>query len=116
MTISCTQPELDSVDSQFTQVILRRQRLRPPDNSGIKKYGTFPSRFINLTDSFEFAGWGSITRLKLCDRDRLAGIISIETVGKNHILGEFTASALAGNAVLGSVFYALPAVIAVGGI
>ena len=28
-------------------------------------------------------------------------------------LGQFTASALAGNAVLGSVFYALPAVVVV---
>jgi len=90
--------------------------MRPADNSGIKNYGALPSRFTHLTNSFEFAGWGSITRLKLCDQDSLAGIASIEAMRKNQVLGEFTASALAGNAVLGSVFYALPAVVTLGGI
>ncbi|KIJ98669.1 hypothetical protein K443DRAFT_198964, partial [Laccaria amethystina LaAM-08-1] len=53
-------------DSQFG-IILRRQRLRPMDNSGSKNYAGIPSRFINLTISFEFAGWGSVTSLKLTE-------------------------------------------------
>ncbi|KAJ3506729.1 hypothetical protein NLJ89_g6709 [Agrocybe chaxingu] len=102
-------------DSQFA-TILRRQRQRPADNSGVKHSPAIPSRFLNLTNSFEFAGWGSITRLKLSNEDHLAGAARIDHMQKSRVLGQFTASALAGNAVLGSVFYALPAVVAVGGI
>ncbi|KDR77023.1 hypothetical protein GALMADRAFT_425547 [Galerina marginata CBS 339.88] len=102
-------------DSQFA-IVLRRQRLRPADNSGLKTGNAYPSRFINLTNSFEFAGWGSITSLKLDTRDHDEGNARIESLRRGHVLGQFTASALAGNAVLGSVFYALPTVVAVGGI
>ena len=102
-------------DSQFA-IILRRQRLRPADNSGLKNSNAYPSRFLNLSNSFEFAGWGSVTRLKLRTDDHDAGVARIESMKKSQVLGQFTASALAGNAVLGSVFYALPAVVAVGGI
>ncbi|KAF8998541.1 amino acid permease-domain-containing protein [Cyathus striatus] len=45
-----------------------------------------------------------------------AGEKQLEELRKERVLGQFTASALAGNAVLGSVFYTLPAVVAVGGI
>ncbi|KAF9045413.1 AAAP amino acid permease [Panaeolus papilionaceus] len=102
-------------DSQYG-IILRRQRLRPADNSGLKVHSSRPSRFINLTNAFEFAGWGSITRLKLDKRDHDFGTARLDEQYQSQVLGQFTASALAGNAVLGSVFYALPAVIAVGGV
>ncbi|PPR03413.1 hypothetical protein CVT24_012708, partial [Panaeolus cyanescens] len=102
-------------DSQFG-IILRRQRLRPADNSGLKIHSSRPSRFINLTNAFEFAGWGSITRLKLDQRDYDHGSARLESHHQGQVLGQFTASSLAGNAVLGSVFYALPAVIAIGGV
>lgn len=102
-------------DSQFG-IILRRQRCRPPDNSGLKNYTGIPSRFINLSNSFEFAGWGSIYRLKLTTADHDAGERALDKQKKEKILGQFTAAALAGNAVLGSVFYAFPAVIVVAGI
>ena len=102
-------------DSQF-DIILRRQRQRPADNSGLKTSDAYPSRFINLSNSFEFAGWGSVTRLKLRADDHDTGMARIDSMKKSQVLGQFTASALAGNAVLGSVFYALPAVVAVGGI
>ncbi|PPQ71248.1 hypothetical protein CVT26_010990 [Gymnopilus dilepis] len=102
-------------DSQFA-IVLRRQRARPPDNSGLKLVSALPSRFINLSNAFEFAGWGSITRLKLAKADLDAGAARVEALRRARVLGQFTASALAGNAVLGSVFYALPAVVAVSGI
>ncbi|RXW21510.1 hypothetical protein EST38_g4323 [Candolleomyces aberdarensis] len=102
-------------DSQFG-IILRRQRCRPPDNSGLKNYTGIPSRFINLSNSFEFAGWGSIYHVKLTTADRDAGERALDKQKKEKVLGEFTAAALAGNAVLGSVFYAFPAVIVVAGI
>ena len=102
-------------DSQFT-TILRRQRLRPADNSGLKDYPTFPSRFIHLTNSFEFAGWGSVIRVQLPDEALKAGEARVNASKENQILGQFTASALAGNAILGGVFYTLPAVVAAAGI
>ncbi|PFH51185.1 hypothetical protein AMATHDRAFT_3316 [Amanita thiersii Skay4041] len=96
-------------------VILRRQRL-PTDRTSIKYHANIPSRFINLSNAFEFAGWGSLTRIQLTEADYDAGRRGRELVEKEKVLGQFTACALAGNAVLGSVFYALPAVVAVAGI
>lgn len=57
-----------------------------------------------------------MTYLSLTEEDAAAGNLSMESVKREKVLGQFTASALAGNAVLGSVFYALPAVVAVGGV
>lgn len=102
-------------DSQYG-IILRRQRFRPADNSGLKNYTGIPSRFINLSNAFEFAGWGSIQHVKLTTANREASEEAINKKKQERILGQFTAAALAGNAVLGSVFYAFPAVIIVGGV
>lgn len=54
-----------------------------------------------------------MTRISLTEEDRNAGDNRLREIRRQHVLGQFTASALAGNAVLGSVFYALPAVVAV---
>lgn len=97
-------------------IILRRQRHRPADNSGLKEYTGIPSRFINLPNAFEFAGWGSTYHLKLTPADRTAAGAALAKRRSEKILGQFTAAALAGNAVLGSVFYAFPAVIVVAGV
>ncbi|TEB34238.1 amino acid permease [Coprinellus micaceus] len=97
-------------------IILRRQRHRPADNSGLKEYTGIPSRFINLPNAFEFAGWGSTHHLKLSLADRTAAGAALAKRRSEKILGQFTAAALAGNAVLGSVFYAFPAVIVVAGV
>lgn len=98
-------------DSQF-DIIFRRQRSRPQDGGGLK-LTAIPSRFINLTNNFEFAGWGSFYNISLHKEDRDAGEKRLQDLRRERVLGQFTASALAGNAVLGSVFYALPAVVAV---
>lgn len=55
-------------------------------------------------------------RLTFSEKDTAAGDSSMDSLKREKVLGQFTASALAGNAVLGSVFYALPAVVAVGGV
>jgi hypothetical protein len=102
-------------DSQFA-TILRRQRLRPLDNSGLKNYPTFPSRFIHLTNSFEFAGWGAVIRLVLPDEACKAGKARVDAAKADRALGQFMASAVVGNAVLGGVFYTIPAVAAVAGV
>ena len=96
-------------------VITRRQRNRPADNSGLKDFSVIPSRFLKLSNSFEFAGWGSIQNKQLTREDYVAADNALETLENERILGQFTAAALAGNAVLGSVFYAFPAVVVVAG-
>ncbi|KAK0236350.1 AAAP amino acid permease [Armillaria nabsnona] len=101
-------------DSHF-DVILRRQRNRPRDGGGLKST-TVPSRFLNLSGEFEFAGWGSFFQFTLDAKERDAGESCIRSARDAKVLGQFTASALAGNAVLGSVFYALPAVVTVSNI
>ncbi len=101
-------------DSHF-DVILRRQRNRPRDGGGLKST-TVPSRFLNLSGEFEFAGWGSFFQFTLNAKERDAGESRIRSARDAKVLGQFTASALAGNAVLGSVFYALPAVVTVSSI
>ena len=94
-------------ESKF-DIILRRQRPHP----GLK-FTNVPSRFINLSNDFEFAGWGSLSRLALSSEDHERGQETLGVLKSHKILGVFLASALAGNDVLGGVFYTLPAVVAV---
>ena len=75
-----------------------------------------PPRFLYLPNAFEFSGWGGMEHLALSDRDTVFGELGVQAIRNGQVLGQFTASALAGNAVLGSIFYALPPVVAVGGV
>ena len=93
--------------SQF-DIVLRRQRIRPPE--GGLKISDLPSRFLNLSDHFEFAGWGSVTRLKLEAEDITRSEQMLQDIRGRRVMGQFVASALAGNDILGGVFYTLPAV------
>ncbi|KAI0798140.1 amino acid permease-domain-containing protein [Abortiporus biennis] len=77
------------------------------------KFSPVPSRFLNLTNTFEFSGWGTLTRTKFDSATISKGEEDLQNIRRRRTLGQFTASALAGNAVLGSVFYALPAVVVV---
>lgn len=52
----------------------------------------------------------------LSEEDVAVGQSSLESLKRRRVLGQFTASALAGNDVLGSVFYAFPAVVEQGGV
>lgn len=110
------QPDDDappSFESSQYDIIYRRQR-KPRPNALKSTY--MPSRFIHLPNAFEFAGWGSMMRLSLTEEDAAVGDTEMESVKKGKVLGQWTASALAGNAVLGSVFYALPVVVVAGGV
>ncbi len=104
-----------SFESAQFDVVLRRQRQRPSGGGGVK-FTAVPSRFLNLVNTFEFSGWGTMTRMDLNTADLARGDEDIQNARRAITLGQYTASALAGNAVLGSVFYALPAVIAVSGV
>ncbi|KAF7800165.1 hypothetical protein EIP86_011412 [Pleurotus ostreatoroseus] len=114
---SNTQPETSAIappsfeHSQF-DIILRHQRQRPRGGGGTK-YTAVPSRFLHLSNVFEFSGWGTLQYLDLTTENASQAREQEEKIStKADSLGQFTASALAGNAVLGSVFYALPAVVA----
>ncbi|KAG1819188.1 amino acid permease-domain-containing protein [Suillus subaureus] len=72
--------------------------------------------FLNLTNDFEFAGWGSISHLTLTPEDIDQGEVELNFFREQQVLGQFTASALAANDILGGVFYTLPSVVAVGGV
>ncbi|TFK52934.1 hypothetical protein OE88DRAFT_1656621 [Heliocybe sulcata] len=101
-------------DAQF-DIVLRRQRTRPREGGGMK-LTTIPSRFLNLSNAFEFAGWGTVSTIFLTRNDILYGEEVLQKSRRSKVLGQFTASALAGNDVLGSVFYTLPAIVAVSGV
>ena len=98
--------------AQF-DIVLRRQRTR---TSGEPKFKAAPSRFLNLTDDFEFAGWGSIFRITLSQDDLSHGHNAFLALPNQRMLGQFTASALAANDVLGGVFYTIPNVFAISGV
>lgn len=101
-------------DAQF-DIVLRRQRTRPREGGGIK-LTAIPSRFLNLSNQFEFAGWGTVSTIFLTREEQLKGEETLQKGQRGKVLGQFTASALAGNDVLGSVFYTLPAIVAVSGV
>ncbi|KAJ7838865.1 amino acid permease-domain-containing protein [Mycena olivaceomarginata] len=96
-------------------IVLRRQKKRPQGGGGLK-HTAVPSRFFNLSGDFEFAGWGSFSRIRLSSDDHVAGDGTQEIPHHMRLLGQFTATALAGNDVLGGVFYTLPAVLGVSGV
>ncbi|KAG2058114.1 hypothetical protein BDR06DRAFT_1018740 [Suillus hirtellus] len=98
--------------SQF-DIVLRRQYSR---QEGKPKFTAVPSRFLNLTNDFEFAGWGSISHLTLLPEDIHQGDVELTSFREQQVLGQFTASALAANDILGGVFYTLPSVVALAGV
>lgn len=65
--------------------------------------------------AWEFAGWGAMTLIDLTNSELTAAKQKIESRPK-PILGQWKAAAIAGNAVTGSIFYLLPAVITVSSI
>ena len=114
-----TQPSMQiqmqppSFESAQYDIVLRHQRVR---GAGDVKSTAIPSRFLHMSNAFEFSGWGTLSRLDLAPDDIRKGEQDVARASAAGNLGQFVASALAGNAVLGSVFYALPAVVVASGI
>ncbi|KAJ6496083.1 amino acid permease-domain-containing protein [Mycena sanguinolenta] len=90
--------------------------MRPADGGGLKDTLATASRFLNLSSNFEFAGWGTFSKLSLTGEDCTVGEEQIQCIRRAKLLGQFTGAALPGIAVLGGVFYTLPAVVAVSGV
>lgn len=101
-----------SDESQFA-IVLRRQRVR---SGGEPKFTAVPSQFLNLTNDFEFAGWGTISKVILTPDDLSHGKDTWCNYHSQQVLGRFEASALAANDILGGVFYTLPSVFAISGV
>lgn len=104
-----------STELHKSNVILRRQHSRSQPFGGIK-LTTSPSRFHNLSNDFEFAGWGSVSHLQLREDQIMDGEVSVQSEKHVPPLGAWMASAVAANEVFGSVFYAFPAVVLVAGV
>lgn len=79
---------------QFS-IILRRQRTR---TLGKPKFKAVPSRFLNLSDDFEFAGWGSIFRIALSRED----LSHVALVSAALLLLDFAATAVVSAATASS--------------
>jgi len=105
-------PSFHQSQSQY-DIILRQQRAH---QAGKPKLTAVPSRFLNLTNDFESAGWGSISLLKLTPEDICQGVLEQASFRDQQVLGQFTASALAANDILSGIFYTLPSVVAVAGV
>ena len=110
---SCASALSSVSDQEQFDIVLRRQRTR---TSGKPKFKAVPSRFLNLTDDFEFAGWGSIFKITLSQDDLSHGHNALLALQNQRVLGQFTASALAANDILGGVFYTIPNVFAISGV
>ncbi|KIL66086.1 hypothetical protein M378DRAFT_186176 [Amanita muscaria Koide BX008] len=57
-------------------------------------FTTIPSRFTNLSNAFEFAGWGSSYKISLTRGDYEIGAAKIAEKRNEKILGQFLTSAL----------------------
>ncbi|KAG8905917.1 hypothetical protein FRB99_007997 [Tulasnella sp. 403] len=103
-------PPPSFAQSEF-ETIIRRQRNNNPHTLKIRNV---PSRFPNLNNTWEFAGWGSVSYLEMTQENIDSAADRLK--GQPVLLGSFRASSIAGNAMYGSVFYAFPAVAATAGV
>ncbi|CAO1636732.1 unnamed protein product [Parajaminaea phylloscopi] len=67
-------------------------------------------------NSYQFAGWGSMLMLEATEAQYEEAAQKVAARGPRILLDQFRAMAIAGNAVVGSIFYALPSVFAVSGV
>lgn len=100
-------PRVSAAPPSFAQsqlhTIIQRQVPRPKEGGGFKS-SKDTSRFPNTPNSFEFAGWGSLEYIELTE-DELRSSVDSLARSDGRVLGQWKASGVAGNDVLGSVFY-----------
>ncbi|KAG8773278.1 hypothetical protein FRC12_002625, partial [Ceratobasidium sp. 428] len=101
------QPPPSFAQSEF-ETIIRRQKNNTPH--GLKIVSA-PSRFPHLDNDWEFSGWGTVSYAEITE-DQLQA--ARKRLSEPQVqMGQFRASSISGNGVVGSVFYAFPAVAAV---
>ncbi|CAE6496372.1 unnamed protein product [Rhizoctonia solani] len=104
------QPPPTFAQSEF-ETIIRRQRINGPN--GYKLVPT-PSRFPRVANEWEFTGWGRVEYTEIKDEQLKEACLRMNEPEVE--MGQFRASSVSGNGVVGSVFYAFPAVAAVASI
>ncbi|QRV74785.1 amino acid permease [Ceratobasidium sp. AG-Ba] len=100
------QPPPSFAQSEF-ETIIRRQRINTPH--GLKVVPA-PSRFPHLDNDWEFSGWGNISYSEIANDELQRAERRLSK--SEDLMGQFRASSISGNGVVGSVFYAFPAVAA----
>ncbi|CAO3613915.1 unnamed protein product [Cunninghamella blakesleeana] len=113
-------PPPSFAESEFQHIRHRQINRRNPS---MLKYTSSPSRFPNLNNQWEFAGWGSVYYMELNDHKNTGekSFVSDTTIQDNetekgektqskdhqhqHTLGLFRATSIAGNDVIASVLY-----------
>ena len=90
-----------------------QEREEPEPQLKLGRHGVGPASMGR--HAWEFAGWGECQLLELKPRDYDKARKAIEDRPARQ-LGQWQAAAIAGNAILGSVFYSLPAVLSAAGV
>ncbi|KAI9304827.1 amino acid permease-domain-containing protein, partial [Cunninghamella echinulata] len=86
-------------ESEFQHI---RHRQIDRSNPSMLKYSSVPSRFPNLNNQWEFAGWGSVYYMELNNSNKDHHPRQQQ---QQHSLGLFRATSIAGNDVIASVLY-----------
>ncbi|GAB1521665.1 hypothetical protein RhiTH_004762 [Rhizoctonia solani] len=103
-------PPPSFAQSEF-ETIIRRQRIGGPDG---RKFVPSPSRFPRVDNEWEFTGWGEVSYREIKKGQLMMARNSMSDTGVQ--MGQFRSTSISGNGVVGSVFYAFPAVAAVASI
>lgn len=95
------QPPPSFAESEFQQ-IQKRQKMDKRNN--LLKWSNVPSRYPNLSNAWEFAGWGSTYYMELetSDKDSYQNEKS-----KRTLIGQWRATSIAGNDLIASVLYSI---------
>ncbi|KAF7354346.1 Aaap amino acid permease [Mycena venus] len=75
-------PNRESEPVNLRDFIILRRRAKRPEGGGGLKDAAVPSRFLNLSRNFEFAGWGSFSKIKLSSGDN--------NISGDGVIGEIT--------------------------
>jgi hypothetical protein len=100
---------LSTAASSQIYTVTRYQRSRLTQRL---KFTSQPSIFQSLTNDWEFAGWGGTEHVRLTDQEIAAAQARRAHEAAQRVLGQWKASAVAGNDVVGSPVYSIPAVVA----
>ncbi|KDN50796.1 hypothetical protein RSAG8_01294, partial [Rhizoctonia solani AG-8 WAC10335] len=102
------QPPPSFAQSEF-ETIIRRQKV-----DGLHKLVPTPSRFPRIANEWEFSGWGKVLYIEIKGEQLKE---AHQRISEPEVqMGQFRSSSISGNGVVGSVFYAFPAVAAVASI
>ncbi|CEP18733.1 hypothetical protein [Parasitella parasitica] len=105
--LSCAQqhtttplPPPSFAESEFHQI----QKTQNTRQQNLLKWSSVPSRYPNLSNAWEFAGWGSTYYLEIEQSDL---DLYQQEVAKKPTIGQWRATSIAGNDLIASVLYSV---------